>query len=598
MHFNEQGLARVGWSYQKASFDLGTDKFGWGYGGTAKKSNSREFKDYGLTFGEKFDIVGCIIDMNNGEISFTKNGRNLGVAFRIDPRSFDRNGIFPSICVKNAGCKVRFERESDGPHDHKPADCVWVSEAPKDQVVVSDTEHAYNSSSKNNRASRKDPLAIILEPSRELAEQTFKCIESFSKGLNLNTVLLTGGYSDHTNKLDKRVDIVVATPGKIDEVIRNQQILLDHIRFFVLDEADGLLQNGHNSLITRLHDMVPRMSYDGRRVQTVCCSATLHNFEVKKLAERLMYFPIWIDLKGEDSVPETVHHVVFRIDPGKDDVLQYPLNTPIQTDGVHYDDRINLRKKHLNNKEELSEAVKVLKCYYAVKAIDALKIDQAIIFCRTKLDCDNLERYFISLGQQARDDGKYSCVCLHADRKPAERQSNLLKFKAAQVKFLICTDVAARGIDITGIPFVLQLTLPDEKANYLHRIGRVGRADRMGLAISFVSTVPEKVWYHSNCRNNRNCHNTNLTDRGGCCIWYDELQLLADIEEHLRTTIQEIEADFTIQVNEYDGKVIYGGKRLENSHTYEGHVDQLKTLVSSLANFESKAQDLYLMSYV
>lgn len=78
-----------------------------------------------------------------------------------------------------------------------------------------------------------------------------------------------------------------------------------------------------------------------------------------------------------------------------------------------------------------------------------------------------------------------------------------------------------------GVPFVIQVTLPDDKANYLHRIGRVGRAERMGLAISLVATVPEKVWYHSNCASRgKNCFNTRLTEDNGCCIWYNEMQVI------------------------------------------------------------------------
>lgn len=123
--------------------------------------------------------------------------------------------------------------------------------------------------------------------------------------------------------------------------------------------------------------------------------------------------------------------------------------------------------------ESFSEATKVLKGEYVVKALDELDIDQAIIFCRTKLDCDNLERYL-----NMRDAKKYTCVCLHGDRPPQERNSNLQAFKDKRTKLLICTDVAARGLDIKGVPYVINVTLPDEKANYVHRIGRVGRADR------------------------------------------------------------------------------------------------------------------------
>lgn len=95
----------------------------------------------------------------------------------------------------------------------------------------------------------------------------------------------------------------------------------------------------------------------------------------------------------------------------------------------------------------LSEAVKMLKGEYCIRAIKEHKMDRALIFCRTKLDCDNLERYL------KKSSGQFSCVCLHGDRKPAERKGNLEKFKRQEVKFLICTDVAARGLDITGLPF-------------------------------------------------------------------------------------------------------------------------------------------------
>ena len=206
----------------------------------------------------------------------------------------------------------------------------------------------------------------------------------------------------------------------------------------------------------------------------------------------------------------------------------------------------------------------MLKGEYCIKAIDTHNVDKAIIFCRTKLDCDNLERYFNQRGGGPRNMGNpYSCVCLHGDRRPHERKANLESFKNDEVKFLICTDVAARGIDISGLPFAINVTLPDEKSNYVHRIGRVGRAERMGLAISLVSDVPEKVWFHGEwCKSRgKNCHNTRLTTEGGCCIWYNEPQYLMDIEEHLGVTIQTVGSDLRVPLNEFDGKVVYGEKR-------------------------------------
>jgi ATP-dependent RNA helicase DDX1 len=340
------------------------------------------------------------------------------------------------------------------------------------------------------------------------------------------------------------------------------------------------------------------MFSSGRRMQAILCSATLHNFQVKRLAQDLMYFPTWIDLKGEDSVPETVHHVIFRVDPSKDTSYS-ELSGLFSTDGVHAND--NVQDSLFNSKrppsrpEELSEAIKLMKVYYTLKAIENLNMDQGIIFCRTKLDCDNLHNFMQSMNKKAKTE-RYTCVRLHSSLTQQERTDNLECFKRGQIKFLICTDVAARGIDVRGVPFVIQVTLPDEKTNYVHRIGRVGRADRMGLAVSLVGTVPEKVWYHG-CRK-RECNNTKLTDKGGCCKWFDELNMLADIEEHLKCSIQEIDRDFKLQVDEFDGKVVYGAKRLDQKLTYEGHVEQLKSLVADLTELESKAQTHFISLYL
>ncbi|KAJ8955849.1 hypothetical protein NQ318_005394 [Aromia moschata] len=231
-------------------------------------------------------------------------------------------------------------------------------------------------------------------------------------------------------------------------------------------------------------------------------------------------------------------------------------------------------------------------------------MDKAIIFCRTKLDCDNLEKYMKQL-----DRNKYSCVCLHGDRKPNERRANLEAFKNDKVKFLICTDVAARDSTSPAclsshcycVNFVvINVTLPDEKSNYVHRIGRVGRAERMGLAISLVSTVPEKVWYHGEwCKTRgRNCWNTNLIDVKGCCVWYNEPQYLADIEEHLNVTIQQIQPDLQVPHDDFEGKVVYGQKRQSTGPKYENHTQQMAPIVKSLSKLESEAQLIYLKRHL
>ena len=155
------------------------------------------------------------------------------------------------------------------------------------------------------------PQALIIEPSRELAEQTCKQLQLFKAHLGapiVKDLLVVGGSAarDQIAALQAGVDIVVATPGRLEDLISTGELALNQCRFFILDEADGLLKAGYEQLINRIHDKIPKMTSDGTRLQMIVCSATLHAFEVKKMAERLMYFPTWIDLKGQDSVPETL----------------------------------------------------------------------------------------------------------------------------------------------------------------------------------------------------------------------------------------------------------------------------------------------------
>ena len=122
-----------------------------------------------------------------------------------------------------------------------------------------------------------------------------------------------GNTRDQQNEIHAGIDIVVATPGRLQDLILLGVLCLENCRFFVLDECDGLLAQGHKALIEDIHRKLPRMGQSGERLQMIVCSATLHSFEVKKLADSLMEFPTWVDLKGEDSVPDTVHHVVALI---------------------------------------------------------------------------------------------------------------------------------------------------------------------------------------------------------------------------------------------------------------------------------------------
>ncbi|XP_014470350.1 PREDICTED: ATP-dependent RNA helicase Ddx1 [Dinoponera quadriceps] len=588
----DEGLCRVGWSTSQAALDLGTDKFGYGFGGTGKKSNAKQFDNYGEAFG-MHDVIGCFLDLVKGEIKFSKNGADLGVAFMLNAQQKSQ-AYYPAVVLKNAEMSFNFGAQ---PFKHPPPnDYVAVSSSPRESVKHNPVNSSQTQTSQSGKPTSNAPQAIIIEPSRELAEQTYNQIQKFKtylKDPTIRELLVIGGVNvkDQIATLNSGVDIVVGTPGRLEDLIQGGYLLLTHCRFFVLDEADGLLKQGYTELIDRLHKQIPKITSDGKRLQMIVCSATLHAFEVKKMAERLMHFPTWVDLKGEDAVPETVHHVVVSVDPQKDKSW-HNLRNHIETDGVHVRD--NVRPGN-STAETLSEAVKILKGEYCVRAIKEHKMDRALIFCRTKLDCDNLERFMRQAGGQ-----QLSCVCLHGDRKPAERKANLEKFKRQEVKFLICTDVAARGLDITGLPFMINVTLPDEKSNYVHRIGRVGRAERMGLAISLVSSVPEKVWYHGEwCPSRgRNCQNTNVTDQGGCCTWYNEPNYLAEIEDHLNVTIQQVGTDIKVPLNEFDGKVTYGEKRVGMGSNYENHVQQMAPIVAELAALESRAQLTFLKTHI
>ncbi|KFD57405.1 hypothetical protein M514_01508 [Trichuris suis] len=580
----DDGLCRIGWSTLNASLNLGTDSEGFGYGGTGKKSFQNKFDDFGEAFGLN-DTIGCLLDLDKKQILFSRNGKIFPVAFGI-PTKLQNSVFFPAVVLKNAEVKFNFGSE---PFVHEaPAGYVGLCEAPKEFTVDS---HIHGGSGAEGSLKPKPnaPMCLIIEPSRELAEQTDAQMAKFKKYLEnpvVRNLVIVGGVAakDQVAALHSGVEIVTGTPGRLEEFISTGQLSLSHVRFFILDEADGLLQQGYERFVDKLHMQIPKVTPDGKRLQMIVCSATLHSIEVKKMADRLMHFPQWVDLKGQDAVPETVHHVVVMVDP-RSDKRWISLRSHIRTDGIHAGDEI---RPGSNTPETLSEAVKRLKGEYILQAIRQNRIDRCLIFCRTKVDCDNMEEWLNRCGK-----GQYSCVCLHSDRRPDERKRNLHLFKENKAKFLICTDVAARGIDVTGIPFVINVTLPDEKANYLHRIGRVGRAERMGLAISLVSAVGEKVWYHGCPSRGKGCHNARLTNQGGCAIWYNEKQLLGDIEEHLGVSIQQVDPEIKVPADEFDGKVVYGQKRKQMGSGYKGHVSDLAAAVSELAQLEKSAQYMY-----
>ncbi|KAL5021790.1 hypothetical protein ScPMuIL_000945 [Solemya velum] len=334
----DEGLCRVGWSTDKATLDLGTDKFGFGFGGTGKKSFGRQFDSYGEPFGMN-DVMGCYLNLDIAEIRFSKNGVDLGKAFDI-PAHLRSEKFHAAVVLKNAEISFNFGGTA---FKYPPQNGYsGLATAPKEVIVES---RIVGSGTANSKPAPNAPQAIIIEPSRELAEQTYAQIKKFKTHLSnpaIRDLLIIGGVParDQIEALNQGVDIVVGTPGRMEDLISTGKLALHQCRFFVLDEADGLLSQGYSDLINRLHQQIPKITNDGKRLQMVVCSATLHSFDVKKMAERLMYFPTWIDLKGADAVPETVHHCVCLIDPTKD-MRWKTMKNHVDTDGVHYSDRIS-----------------------------------------------------------------------------------------------------------------------------------------------------------------------------------------------------------------------------------------------------------------
>lgn len=233
-------------------------------------------------------------------------------------------------------------------------------------------------------------------------------------------------------------------------------------------------------------------------------------------------------------------------------------------------------------------------------------MSQCMIFCRTNADCDNLETFLCNLGGGRKfhgmvESGKehaYSCCVLAGMRSMQERRANLEAFKEGSVRFLICTDVAARGIDIKNLPYMINMTLPDEAENYIHRIGRVGRAERMGLAISIVAGgapgVKEKVWFHKCANRGKGCSNRSDVSNGGCTMWYDEAALLERVEKRLHQTIAQMGPEYDLPPELAELGATYGEDAKQVGGVANIHLELLKPTVAELGSMEILSQNIFL----
>ena len=272
--------------------------------------------------------------------------------------------------------------------------------------------------------------ALVLTPTRELASQVAENIAAYTKYLPLKSAVIFGGVGINPQKavLRKGVDIVIATPGRLLDLLGQKSIDLSRVEFFVLDEADRMLDMGF------IHDMKKIISIIPKHRQTLLFSATFSD-EIKKLSEGLLNNAKIVEVEKRNTSSKQVSQV------------------------VHYVNKDT--KKHL-----LSHL------------ISDGSWNQVLVFTRTKHGANKLAEY---LNKQ-----NITAVAIHGNKSQGARTKALSNFKSKEIRVLVATDIAARGIDIALLPHVVNFELPNVPEDYVHRIGRTGRAGNEGVAMSLV----------------------------------------------------------------------------------------------------------------
>ncbi|WP_051082426.1 DEAD/DEAH box helicase [Paenibacillus sanguinis] len=278
------------------------------------------------------------------------------------------------------------------------------------------------------RAARRKIRALVVTPTRELALQIFENFNSYGRFLELRSAVIFGGVSQRPQEvaLHKGVDILVATPGRLNDLIQQKLVDLKDLKLLVLDEADRMLDMGF------IHDVKKIIAKTPPKKQTLFFSATMPE-AIAKLANSLLINPVKVAITPVSSTVETIQQYLYFVDK--------------------------------TNKRDL--LLHILK--------DA-SISSSIVFTRTKHGADRLVRYL--------NRANISAQAIHGDKSQNARQQALANFKNRTLRILVATDIAARGIDIDELTHVINYELPNIPETYVHRIGRTGRAGHSGVAIS------------------------------------------------------------------------------------------------------------------
>ncbi|KAK6054437.1 SPRY domain protein, partial [Cooperia oncophora] len=329
----------------KFSKNVSDPKIRFGFGGTGKKSTKRKFEDYGESFTTG-DVMGCFLDIDNGRMWWSKNGKEFEVAFRLDTKfTSPQCALHPAVLVQNSSLELNFGAT---PFAHPPREgIIAVCEAPSDLIEWRGLE---TESDNNDKAAA--PVCIVLEPTKELIEQTHENLVKFSKNVSdpkIRCISLAAGASmgQLLSELDRGVDIVTGGVGRVLDMIETHKLSANGLNFIVIDEADQILSSFKPQL-ERLLSRVPTVASNGMRLQ-----------------DKYMNFPQWIDLKGMDSVAETVHHVVCMVDAVADKqwIRHMHSSNHLKDDLVHERDNIRL---NTTDKNTISLGTKVLKGTYVL----------------------------------------------------------------------------------------------------------------------------------------------------------------------------------------------------------------------------------------
>jgi ATP-dependent RNA helicase RhlE len=277
---------------------------------------------------------------------------------------------------------------------------------------------------------RRAIRALILTPTRELALQIDESIGDYAKYTRLRSCVIFGGVSQRpqTDQLARGVDILTATPGRLLDLITQGYVSLQQIEYFVLDEADRMLDMGFIHDIRRLLPLLPQQR------QTLLFSATMPK-PIEQLAATLLHKPQRVSVAPVSSVVDRIEQQLCYVE--KPDKKQALISTLQHYDGA------------------------------------------TLVFSRTKHGADRIARIVTKAG--------IGCDAIHGDKSQTARQRALSNFKSGRTRVIVATDIAARGIDIDQLELVINYDLPDVAETYVHRIGRTGRAGRAGMALTFCS---------------------------------------------------------------------------------------------------------------